>query len=233
MKKCARHPLGNLEESSSRIAIRNGDRVTFYPSFEPESRFDPLSADKQAQDSLRSSSPSASNSVSHCSPNNVYSLPQGSAVPPVPVPHRRPSNIDSQNTPPKTHPYGSRSNSRNFQPLIPEPIIHRQRKKSAPVLHSAPPAADRNVCAYSQPEQDNQILRKSSSRDTRRRINTYHEGDSDYTSIKYHSNNIQISYSSRNQSGPIPQTGRKALEKPPAGKPRGRLFVVVFYDNML
>ena len=222
MKNCARHPLANLEESSSRIAIRNGDRVTFYPSHEAESHFC-SSTDKQVEQFVPSSSPSASSSVSRSSPINEYSLPREFAVPPIPV--RRESQIDPQGSTTKkqsTH----RSNNRNLQPLIPEPIIHKPRKKSAPVLHSVP---DRNGCAYSQPEQKPQVLRKNSSRGTRRRINTYHEGD--YDSVGYPSN--QFNLCPINQSGPIPQTGRKYLEKPPAGKPRGRLFVFVWFDSIL
>ena len=219
VKNCVRHPLANLEDSSSRIVIRNGDRVTFYPATQP----DPHSANQQ--ESLRSTSPSASSSISRSSPNNEYSLPQGPAFLPVPV--RRKSNKSPQDTPTKPLPYHSDSNSRNLQPLIPEPVLNRPRKKSAPALYSVTMATDRNVSAYSQPDQNPQILRRNSARGMRRRINTYHEGDCEHTPTNY-PNDLQINFSSINQSGPISQTGRKALEKPPAGKPRGRQFVLVF-----
>ncbi|KAI6648508.1 Ankyrin repeat and SAM domain-containing protein 1A-like [Oopsacas minuta] len=205
VKNCAKHPRANLEDSTRVISIKSGNRVTYYPSIKPE----PSNTNGENEEYFPGTSPSVDSSVS--SVNNDRSNPPGIAVlPPVPVRHKSTHiPIDTPN-----FIYPSQSNKREFKPLIPEPVINRPRKKSAPVIRHISPVGD-DSCPYPAPLPD-PILRKHTARGSRR-INTYHGGD--YEPANYP--NEVGHFSDMSHSGLIPQPGRKTLEKPPPGKPRG------------
>eukprot|EP00800_Vazella_pourtalesii_P001081 TRINITY_DN1090_c0_g1_i2.p1 TRINITY_DN1090_c0_g1~~TRINITY_DN1090_c0_g1_i2.p1 ORF type:complete len:1513 (-),score=329.80 TRINITY_DN1090_c0_g1_i2:464-5002(-) len=198
VKKSVKHPLENLEDSSSRIVIRNRDRVTYYPSTETEHTY----SNMQGED-VRSSSPSVSSSHSRASTSNY-------AYPSIPVQPR--SFQNTQGTPSNLIPYSSQSEKR---PFIANPIINKPRK-SVPLIHLIAPTTDDSGFYPDTPP--NPILRNHSTKGRRGRFNTYHEGDCDQSPVKY-SNDI-VHSSPMNRSSFIPQSGRKS-EKPPPGKPRG------------
>ena len=187
------------------MVIKNRDRVTYYPSIEPEHTYSNMQSDD-----MRSSSPSVSSSHSRASTND-YAYP---SMPAQPL-----SFLNTQTTPDNPAPYSTQSEKR---PLIPNPIINRPRKSVPLICRNTPTTNDSGFYLDTPP---NPILRNHPARARRERVNTYHEGDCDLSPTKYPND---IVYSSpMNTSGPIPQSGRKS-EKPPAGKPRGRQFVIVF-----
>ena len=205
VRKSVKHPLDNLEDSSSRVVIKNRDRITYYPAVETEHTY----SNMQGED-MQSSSPSASSSHSRASTND-YDYPS--------MPAQPRSFLITQTPPSNLIPYSSLSEKR---PLIPNPIINKPRK-SVPIIHLVAPTTDDNGFYPGTPP--NPILRNHPTRGRRGRVNTYHEGDCDLSPTKYPND---IVYSSpMNRSGPIPKSGRKS-EKPPPGKPRGRQFVIMF-----